>query len=79
MFLSDLRKLTGPLPGFAEHLLVQLTQEALIEDFLALLACPLLALDDVELLPLVQLALRGDVAGNQAGQFVRIERRGAGG
>ena len=34
--LVGLAEVTGPLPGFAEHLLVQLTQEGLIEDFLAL-------------------------------------------
>ena len=76
--LVGLAKLAGPLPGFAEHLAMELAQEGFAEDVLALFARPLVAFADVELFPLVEFGLRGEMAGNQAGQFVSIERRGAG-
>lgn len=76
--LVGLAKLAGPLPGFAEHLAVELAQEGFAEDVLALFARPLVAFADVELFPLVEFGLRAEMAGDQAGQFVGVERCGAG-
>ena len=56
--LVGLAKLAGPLPGFAEHLAMELAQKAFAENFLALFARPLVALADVELFPLVEFCLR---------------------
>ena len=75
MFLSDLRYDPAQRQVSSEHLPVQPAQEDFGQDFLALSVGPLFALGDVELFPLVQLALGGDVPGNQVGQFVGIERR----
>lgn len=71
-------EVSGPAPGFTEHLLVQLTQEAFGEDILALLARPFVAVNDVELFPLVEFSLRGEMTRNQTGQFISIQRRGTG-
>ena len=72
-----LAEIACPLPGFTEHLLVQLANEGFVENFLALLARPGFTLHDVQLLPLVQLTLRGDMAGDQAGELVGIKRGSA--
>ena len=40
-------KLAGPHPCFAKHFLVQLAQERLAENFIALLARPLVAFEDI--------------------------------
>ncbi len=60
---------------------MQLAKKSFVKNFFALLGrppCPRLALHDIELFPLIQITLRPDVAGNQAGQFIRVERRRAG-
>ena len=56
---------------------MQLADERLVKDVFARLVRPGFTVPDVELLPFVQLALSGDVAWDQAGEFVCIKRSGA--
>ena len=46
-----------------------------VEDVFAKFPCPGFTLQDIELLPLIELTLGGDVPRNQAGEFIRVERR----
>ena len=66
---------SSPCPCIAEHLLVQLAQEHIIQNILLELALsPPGTLDDIELLPFIELTLRRDVLGLQALFFIRIKR-----
>lgn len=74
-----LATLASSAPSFAEHLPVKLAQEGLVENILALPARPVFAMLNVELLPLIQLTLSGDMSGDQAGEFVGVKRVAPGG
>ena len=74
--LVALAKCSCPLPGLIKHLVVQVPNEPLVQQFPLLLPCsPAGPLQDVDLLPCVQIALGGDVNWHQACGFVRVEWR----
>jgi hypothetical protein len=85
-FDADLRPVTSdvfvglaeracPRPGLVEHFLVKVATELFTKDIgLALTSSPLHGLEDVRLLPVIQVALGGQVRRYQPCELVRVER-----
>ena len=70
-------KAARPPPGLVKHLPVQVTNKAFIQQFTFGLSCrPSIALNDIQLLPSVQVGLGADVYRYQSGSFIRIKRGG---
>ena len=73
--LVGLAERPGPRPGLAEHFLVKVATERFTEDInLALTARPLHGLQDVLLLPVIEVALGAEVCRYQPGKLVGVKR-----
>lgn len=73
--LSLCRK-APPTSGLARRFFVEQAHERLIESFpFRLSEAPLVPIDNVQVLVLVQLSLGGDVFDLQTGQIIRVQRR----